>query len=267
VVCELGDVSRLHASRQAVRIAGIDIGVHRSDRHARLGKLTRQGSPELRWALYEAAQSACRPTSPDYQDHHALKQRGLSHTRASLTIARKLARRSYHVLRELGPAALAPITTEPPTRSDQAHTSTMRPTQLPAGSRSGRDTHDPVATHQRPSGRSRSARNDRSTISTPAANPDGRGPRQGRASPEQTPIPHVPPVIHDPAGDPLTQTPPPPQAHTTGGLDTQPSSDKQPPRGRELPGARRPVSDNRSHAGDRADRPTARGRRRVSSRG
>ena len=53
-----------HASRQAVRMAGIDIGVHRSDQHARLGKLTRQGSAELRWALYEAAQSACRPASP-----------------------------------------------------------------------------------------------------------------------------------------------------------------------------------------------------------
>jgi transposase len=108
-VCELGDVLRMHASRQAVRMAGIDIGVHRSDRTSRLGKLTRQGSADLRWALYEAAQSACRPASPDYADYHALKQRGLSHTRASLTIARKLARRSYHLLRELGPTALDPI--------------------------------------------------------------------------------------------------------------------------------------------------------------
>jgi transposase len=106
---ELGDVSRMHASRQAVRCAGIDIGVHRSDRTARVGKLTHQGSAELRWALYEAAQSACRPSSPDHQDYLALKARGLSHTRASLTIARKLARRSYHVLRELGPAALEPV--------------------------------------------------------------------------------------------------------------------------------------------------------------
>jgi hypothetical protein len=48
--------------------------------------------------------------SRDYKDYHALKTRGLSHTRASLTIARKLARRSYHVRRELGPAALDPIT-------------------------------------------------------------------------------------------------------------------------------------------------------------
>ena len=38
--------------------------------------------------------------------------RGLSHTRASLTIARKLARRSYHVLRELGPTALQPVTAD-----------------------------------------------------------------------------------------------------------------------------------------------------------
>lgn len=108
-LCELGDVSRLSASRKAVRMAGIDIGVHRSDRHARVGKLTRQGSPHLRWALYEAAMAACRPTSPDHADYQALKARGLSHTRASLTIARKLARRCYHRLRELGPAALDPV--------------------------------------------------------------------------------------------------------------------------------------------------------------
>jgi transposase len=110
-LCELGDVGRLSASRKAVRMAGIDIGVHRSDRRARVGKLTRQGSPQLRWALYEAALAACRPSSPDHDDYLALKARRLSHTRATLTIARKLARRSYHLLRELGPAALDPVCT------------------------------------------------------------------------------------------------------------------------------------------------------------
>jgi transposase len=110
-LCELGDVGRLSASRKAVRMAGIDIGVYRSDRRSRVGKLNRQGSPQLRWALYEAALSACRPSSPDHADYLALKARGLSHTRASLTIARKLARRSFHVLRELGPAALEPVPT------------------------------------------------------------------------------------------------------------------------------------------------------------
>jgi transposase len=110
-LCELGDVGRLSGSRKAVRMAGIDIGVHRSDRRSRIGKLNRQGSPQLRWALYEAALAACRPSSPDHADYLALKARGLSHTRASLTIARKLARRSFHVLRELGPAALEPTPT------------------------------------------------------------------------------------------------------------------------------------------------------------
>lgn len=110
ILCELGDVTRLSASRKAVRCAGLDIGVHRSDRRSRAGKLTRQGSPQLRWALYESAQAACRPTSPDRADYLALKARGLSHTRASLTIARKLARRCFHTLRELGPDALEPIT-------------------------------------------------------------------------------------------------------------------------------------------------------------
>src|SRR5439155_17788811 len=91
-LCELGDVQRLSASRKAVRMAGIDIGVHRSERRSRAGKLNRQGSPQLRWALYEAALAACRPSSPDHADYLALKARGLSHTRASLTISRKLAR-------------------------------------------------------------------------------------------------------------------------------------------------------------------------------
>ena len=108
VLCELGDVSRLSASRKAVRCSGLDIGVYRSDRRSRTGRITRQGSPALRWALYEAAQAACKPASPDHTDYLALKARGLSHTRASLTIARKLARRSFHILRELGPDALAP---------------------------------------------------------------------------------------------------------------------------------------------------------------
>jgi transposase len=58
---ELGDVQRLSASRKAVRMAGIDIGVHRSDRRSRVGKLNRQGSPHLRWAL---TRPPCRRVDP-----------------------------------------------------------------------------------------------------------------------------------------------------------------------------------------------------------
>jgi len=109
ILCELGDVSRLSSSRKAVRAVGLDVGVHRSDRRSRVGRLTKQGSSVARWALYEAAQSACRQTSPDHDAYLELKRRGLSHTRRSLTIARKLTRRCFHTLRELGPTALEPV--------------------------------------------------------------------------------------------------------------------------------------------------------------
>jgi hypothetical protein len=69
----------------------------------------RQGSPGLRWGTYEAAQAACRLSSLDRADYLELKARGLSHTRASLTIVRKLARRWFHTFLALGPEALEPV--------------------------------------------------------------------------------------------------------------------------------------------------------------
>ena len=82
--------------------------MHHSDRHAQLGKLTRQGSAPLRWALYEAAQVARRgDRSPDREYYLAAREE-IGGNRACLSIARKLLKRSYHTLRELGEEALAP---------------------------------------------------------------------------------------------------------------------------------------------------------------
>ena len=61
----------------------------------------------LRWALYEAAVYAARPTSPDHAYFRQLKNR-LDGQLALLTVARKLARRCYHTLRNLEEVALAP---------------------------------------------------------------------------------------------------------------------------------------------------------------
>ena len=58
---EFGDVQRLSASRKAVRMAGIDIGVHRSYRRARVGKLNRQGSPTC---AGRSMKPRCRPVAP-----------------------------------------------------------------------------------------------------------------------------------------------------------------------------------------------------------
>jgi transposase len=107
VVAELGDCRRFANSRDAVRYSGMDITVYQSDRHRAPGRLSRQGPPALRWALYEAAQVARRPRSPDRAYYEQAAER-LGGNRACLALARKLLKRCYHTLRELGDDALAP---------------------------------------------------------------------------------------------------------------------------------------------------------------
>jgi len=65
ILAELGEVRRFPNSRDVVRYAGPDITVYQSDGHRAPGHLSRQGPPALRWALYEAAQRARFPASPD----------------------------------------------------------------------------------------------------------------------------------------------------------------------------------------------------------
>jgi transposase len=107
ILAELGDARRFASSRHAVRYSGLDITVHQSDQRRAAGHLSRQGPPALRWALFEAAQAARRPGSPDraYYDQAAERLGG---NRACLALARKLLKRSFHTLRELGDEGLAP---------------------------------------------------------------------------------------------------------------------------------------------------------------
>jgi transposase len=107
ILAELGDARRFNSSREAVRYAGLDITVHQSDARRAPGRLSRQGPSALRWALFEAAQCARRPGSPDHDYYHQAAAR-LGSNRACLAVARKLLKRSYHALRELGEEALQP---------------------------------------------------------------------------------------------------------------------------------------------------------------
>ena len=106
---EMGDCRRFRRSDQVVRLAGLDVTVWSSDSKRSAGHLARQGAPALRWALYEAALTASRPSSPDHDYYQAVYGR-LKGRRAVLSVARKLARRCYHTLRELGTDALAETT-------------------------------------------------------------------------------------------------------------------------------------------------------------
>ena len=105
---ELGDCRRFANSDAAVRYTGLDITVYSSDGKRSPGHLARQGSPELRWALFEAAKSASRRTSPDHDYYTGVTER-LGGKRPALSVARKLTRRAHHTLRGLGESALTPV--------------------------------------------------------------------------------------------------------------------------------------------------------------
>jgi transposase len=105
---EIGDARRFHSSDQLVRFSGLDVTVYSFDDKRSPGHLSRQGSPELRWAVFEAAKCAARRGSPDYAYYHHLAAVPHSGKNPTLAVERKLLRRCYHTLRELGDAALAP---------------------------------------------------------------------------------------------------------------------------------------------------------------
>jgi transposase len=107
ILAELGDCTRFSSSRHAVRYAGMDVTVYQSDQRRAPGHLSRQGPPALRWALFEAAQHARRQGSPD-RDYYVQAAARLGGNRACLSVARKLLKRSYHTLSELGEEALHP---------------------------------------------------------------------------------------------------------------------------------------------------------------
>ena len=104
---ELGDCCRFSSSADAVRHTGLDITVRSSDSKRTRGQLARQGPPVLRWALFEAAKCAARRSSPDHDYYLEVRSR-LGANRATLSVARKLARRCHHTLRALGDDAFAP---------------------------------------------------------------------------------------------------------------------------------------------------------------
>ena len=106
MTCWLGGAGRFSSSRKAVRFAGLDITVWSSDRKGPPGRLSRQGPPVLRWAVYEAGKTHARSSAPDYRYYAAVKDRQ-DGERAALSEARKLLRQACHILAELGDDALS----------------------------------------------------------------------------------------------------------------------------------------------------------------
>ena len=96
ITCWLGGADRFSSSRKAVRFAGLDITVS-SDSKGRPGRLSRQGPPVLRWAVYEAGKTHARTSAPDHRYYAQVKDRK-NGKRAALSEARKILRQ----VRDLG---------------------------------------------------------------------------------------------------------------------------------------------------------------------
>ena len=105
LTCWLAGEGRFSSSRKAVRFTGLDITVWSSDRKGPPGRLSRQGPPVLRWAVYEAGKTHARASAPDHAYYATVKDRKNS-KRAALSEARKIVRQACHILAELGDDAL-----------------------------------------------------------------------------------------------------------------------------------------------------------------
>ena len=75
IIAEIGDIRRFPTARHLCAWAGLTPTVRSSDGKARLGHITRQGSPALRWALVEAAQKTTSGGGPLREQYERIAKR------------------------------------------------------------------------------------------------------------------------------------------------------------------------------------------------
>ena len=94
----VGDVRRFNGSRPVVAYLGLDPRVYQSGSGpARSGRISKQGSPQARWALVEAAQSVVGQPGPLHAFYERIRARK-GHNVAVVAVARKLAVLFYCML-------------------------------------------------------------------------------------------------------------------------------------------------------------------------
>ena len=112
IPAEVGDISRFGSARQLASWAGLTPTVRGSDRVARYGHISKQGSAWLRWVRGEAAQTAKR--SPQFAPAFQRIAQRRGKKIATTAAARKLATRAWRLPTDAGHAA-APQPATPPT--------------------------------------------------------------------------------------------------------------------------------------------------------
>lgn len=99
VLAELGDWERFRCGDAVVSFAGLDPGVRESDGRRKNLKLTKAGSPLLRWILIQLAHRVKR-TSPRWQHTFERLSRRIGKKKATCAIARRLLLVIYAMLRD-----------------------------------------------------------------------------------------------------------------------------------------------------------------------
>jgi transposase len=114
IAAEIGEIARFPSARKLIGYAGLAPTIKQSGQSSWTGRISRAGSPTLRWAAVEAAQHAWRPTNPWHPLYTRTKERHGKANPAKTAVARKVLIASWHVLSRQQPfAPHAQISTTP----------------------------------------------------------------------------------------------------------------------------------------------------------
>jgi transposase len=112
IAAEIGDIARFRSPRKLAGYSGLCPRVNQSGPRDRRGTLSKHGPRFLRWALVEAATSACR--HPAYHDRYQHTKARLGKQRgakvAQVDLARRLSEAIWHMLHKNEPFAPASAT-------------------------------------------------------------------------------------------------------------------------------------------------------------
>jgi transposase len=98
IAAEIGEVARFQSARKLIGYAGLAPTIKQSGQSSWTGRISKAGSPTLRWAAIEAAQHSWRPTNPWNRLYTQTRQRHGKTNPAKAAIARKVLIASWHVL-------------------------------------------------------------------------------------------------------------------------------------------------------------------------
>jgi transposase len=99
IVAEVGDLARFPSARHVASWAGLTPRVRNSGDRVRLGSISHQGSPHLRWGLIQAAQTAVQTDGPLKITYERIKRRR-GRKVAKVAVAREILALSYYGLRD-----------------------------------------------------------------------------------------------------------------------------------------------------------------------